>query len=482
MNERGEACCGSEVGRGGGRRSRLSGGGGISFTEDEGEGGRLFLRAAEEGRTPTEDIGEVEERKSDLESVKGALELVEGESEEELFTNHQQRSKYSPRFHDASVSCSPDPSTILSIVSFSHSIAFSAHPSTGIKLSWERVVVVVVDRAGNQSFRLSPSFSIYRRRSPVPLRPPPETSPPHFPSASEGNASFTQRRRYTLKRRGREGMAKFPSSSFKISLPLPQARSGGGLANRREEERRSASLHLHLTLLTTARRRRRRRESQAADGIEPPSSPPPLPKSALRRLFPRKKKEGEKREREGIRVRKRVGGEEEEEEEERMGIVVGETNVSDGVVTVPCLFSRLPRGIRASKLERPASPPLFRPSTKKRGLLSPSSSSFFHSCLASFPSVWRNAPPPPEGGKGRGSGREGGGGGESGSSRLENIRGIPSVFPPSLLALRFPPSSSLLLTVIAERKRERERGLLLLLRPTSLSLPPISFFPSPPIN
>ncbi len=247
MNERGEACCGSEVGRGGGRRSRLSGGGGISFTEDEGEGGRLFLRAAEEGRTPTEDIGEVEERKSDLESVKGALELVEGESEEELFTNHQQRSKYSPRFHDASVSCSPDPSTILSIVSFSHSIAFSAHPSTGIKLSWERVVVVVVDRAGNQSFRLSPSFSIYRRRSPVPLRPPPETSPPHFPSASEGNASFTQRRRYTLKRRGREGMAKFPSSSFKISLPLPQARSGGGLANRREEERRSASLHLHST-------------------------------------------------------------------------------------------------------------------------------------------------------------------------------------------------------------------------------------------
>ncbi len=77
---------------------------------------------------------------------------------------------------------------------------------------------------------------------------------------------------------------------------------------------------------------------------------------------------------------------------------------------------------------------------------------------------------------------KGGGGGESGSSRLDNLRGIPSVFPPSLLALRFPPSSSLLLTVIAERKRERERGLLLLLRPTSLSLPPISFFPSPPIN
>ena len=58
--------------------------GGISFTEDEGEGRRLFLRAAEEGRTPTEDIGEVEEGKSDLESVKGALEMVEGESENQL--------------------------------------------------------------------------------------------------------------------------------------------------------------------------------------------------------------------------------------------------------------------------------------------------------------------------------------------------------------------------------------------------------------
>ncbi len=138
------------------------------------------MRAAEEGRTPTEDIGEVEERKSDLESVKGALELVEGESEKELFTNHQQRSKYSPRFHDASVSCSPDPSTILSIVSFSHSIAFSAHPSTGIKLSWERVVVVVVvvDRAGNQSFRLSPLF--FDISPPFPR--PSQTATRDFPS------------------------------------------------------------------------------------------------------------------------------------------------------------------------------------------------------------------------------------------------------------------------------------------------------------
>ena len=282
------------------------------------------MRAAEEGRTPTEDIGEVEERKSDLESVKGALELVEGESEKELFTNHQQRSKYSPRFHDASVSCSPDPSTILSIVSFSHSIAFSAHPSTGIKLSWERVVVVVVvvDRAGNQSFRLSPSFSIYRRRSPVPPRPPPETSPPHFPSASEGNASFTQRRRYTLKRRGREGMAKFPSSPFKISLPPPQARRWGGACEPKggRAKERLTPPPFHSLLTTARRRRRRRRESQAADGIEPPSPPPP-PKSALRRLFPRKKKEGEKREREGIRVRKRVGGEDPPRRRRRRGWV-----------------------------------------------------------------------------------------------------------------------------------------------------------------
>ncbi len=299
MNERGEACCGSEVGRGG-RRSRLSGGGGeISFTEDEGEGRRLFLRAAEEGRTPTEDIGEVEERKSDLESAKGALELVEGESEEELFTNHQQRSKYSPRFHDASVSCSPDPSTILSIVSFSHSIAFSAHPSTGIKLSWERVVVVVVDRAGNQSFRLSPLFFDISPPFPRPFQTATRDFPSPFPLRLRSER-FHYAAEALYSQQAREGgYGEVSIFLFQdLSTSSSSTEVGGGACEpkggRAKERLTPPPFH---SLLTTTRRRGRRRESQAADGIEPPSPPPP-PKSALRRLFPRKKEEGEKRERE----------------------------------------------------------------------------------------------------------------------------------------------------------------------------------------
>ena len=283
--------------------------GGISFTEDEGEGRRLFLRAAEEGRTPTEDIGEVEERKSDLESVKGALELVEGESEEELFTNHQQRSKYSPRFHDASVSCSPDPSTILSIVSFSHSIAFSAHPSTGIKLSWERVVVVVVDRAGNQSFRLSPSFSIYRRRSPVPSQTATRDFPSPFPLRLR-RERFLYAAAALYSQEAREGgYGEVSIFLFQdLSTSSSSTEEGAGLANRREEERRSASLHLHSTPFSPPRggggggENRRRRTGSSLPLLLLFRSP------HFAASFRERKKKA-RREREGIRVRKRVGWE-----------------------------------------------------------------------------------------------------------------------------------------------------------------------------